>query len=403
MIIDGLLVGVQEVFAHNCGLNSAVSEPYVATIRDIHLYLTVDPDRQRFVMFKGGSIRVVGNRTSASEQAAFGFCPQPCPKEPDMERDDLLEAEPPSLNGAENEPDDLEFEDEQAEPVEAGPVPLDDALKVYLREIRKSPLLSADEERELAARKDLGDKGARERMIVSNLRLVVSIAKRYLDRGLPFLDLIEEGNLGLIRAVDRFKPAKGCRISTYATWWIRQSVERALMNQSRTVRLPVHISEDIRKMLRVTRQLAQMMDREPSPGEVAGFLGMEAGYLRRLRLLLQRNFSMERPMGQSSDYFMLDVIPDATSVSPSSLLEDLNKHELATRWLGELSGSERKILKRRFGLEDTAPQTLETIGNDFGVTRERIRQIESRALEKLRERVEAAEAVGSGTIPEEEE
>ncbi|HJV33940.1 sigma-70 family RNA polymerase sigma factor [Geomonas sp.] len=260
----------------------------------------------------------------------------------------------------------------------------DDAIKLYLREIQKTKLLSADEEKELAARIYKGDQAARERMIVSNLRLVVKIAKRYMNRGLPFLDLIEEGNLGLIKAVERFKLSKECRFSTYATWWIRQSIERALVNQSRTIRLPVHISDDINRMMRVTRELVQRMNREPSVKEVADALEVDISHVRKLMVLLKKTYSIERPLGDNNDYFLIDTIEDTSTVSPAALLEDLNKYELVSQWFDTLSESEKRILTLRFGLEDGEPQTLDTIGRDFGVTRERIRQIEAKALEKLR-------------------
>jgi RNA polymerase primary sigma factor len=266
----------------------------------------------------------------------------------------------------------------------------DDAIKLYLRDIQKTKLLSADEEKELAVRIDNGDKAARDRMIESNLRLVVKIAKRYINRGLPFLDLIEEGNLGLIKAVERFKIAKECRFSTYATWWIRQSIERALVNQSRTIRLPVHISDDINKMLRVSRELTQRMNYEPSVKDVALAMNSNQAYVRRLMLLLKRTYSIERPMGENSDYFLLDTIEDTSTVSPAELLENLNRYDHATTWFETLSENEKSILTLRFGLDDTEPQTLDTIGKSFGVTRERIRQIEAKALDKLKKVCEGA-------------
>jgi len=264
----------------------------------------------------------------------------------------------------------------------------DDAIKLYLREIQKTRLLSADEEKELAARIAKGEKAARDKMIESNLRLVVKIAKRYINRGLPFLDLIEEGNMGLIKAVERFKLSKECRFSTYATWWIRQSIERALVNQSRTIRLPVHVSDDINKMLRVTRDLSREMNREPSVKEVS--IGMDATipYVRRLMVLIKKTYSIDRLMGENSDYSLSDSIEDTSTVSPAELLENLNSYELIAEWFATLTDSEQKILTLRFGLDDKEPQTLDTIGRSFGVTRERIRQIESKSLEKLRKLLE---------------
>ncbi len=267
----------------------------------------------------------------------------------------------------------------------------DDAIKLYLREIQKTRLLSADDEKELASRISRGDKSARDRMIESNLRLVVKIAKRYINRGLPLLDLIEEGNMGLIKAVERFKISKECRFSTYATWWIRQSIERALVNQSRTVRLPVHVSDDINKMLRINRELVQKMDREPSVKEVASEMDVNPAYVRKLMVLLKKTFSIERPMGETSDYFLLDTIEDTSTVSPSDLLENTNKYDVVNTWFGTLSDNEKMILTLRFGLDDKEPQTLDTIGRSFGVTRERIRQIEAKALEKLRTNIESTQ------------
>ena len=275
----------------------------------------------------------------------------------------------------------------------------DDAIKHYLREIQKTSLLTPDEEKALARRIDLGDKAARDKMIESNLRLVVKIAKRYINRGLPFIDLIEEGNIGLIKAVERFKLSKECRFSTYATWWIRQSIERALVNQSRIIRLPVHVSDDINRMLKVTRILVQDLNREPTTKEVATKMEVNPSYVRRLMVLLKKTYSIEMPMGENSDYFLIDTIEDTSNHSPATLLEDINKFELVSEWLRELSENEQKIIAMRFGLEDKEPQTLDTIGRSFGVTRERIRQIEAKSLEKLRKMLQQSEAKGSAEIP----
>ena len=319
--------------------------------------------------------------------------------------DDDVNLETPE-DFADNEPDPLIFEEtspdqataeEEEEEVEEEEAKVffeghyDDAIKHYLREIQKTTLLTADEEKELAARIDDGDKSARDKMIECNLRLVVKIAKRYINRGLPFLDLIEEGNLGLIKAVERFKLSKECRFSTYATWWIRQSIERALVNQSRTIRLPVHVSDDINRMLKVTRELIHKLNREPTIKEVATQMGANIIYVRRLMVLLKKTYSIERPMGENNDYFLIDTIEDTSSVSPALLLEDINKFELVSKWLESLSENEQKIISMRFGLQDKDPQTLDTIGRSFGVTRERIRQIEAKSLDKLRKLVEQSE------------
>jgi len=309
---------------------------------------------------------------------------------------DLMPDEPGLASDVSDEPDPdaLDFE-EEAEEEDEIKVPevehFDDAIKLYLREIQKTRLLTADEEKELAQRIAKGEKPARDKMIESNLRLVVKIAKRYINRGLPFLDLIEEGNLGLIKAVERFKLSKECRFSTYATWWIRQSIERALVNQSRTIRLPVHVSDDINKMLRVTRELVHRMNCEPTVKEVAAEMQVNSTYVRRLMVLLKKTYSIERPMGENNDYFLIDTIEDTSTVSPSELLEDLNKYDLIAAWFETLSDNEKRILTLRFGLDDKEPQTLDTIGRSFGVTRERIRQIEAKSLEKLKKMVESTQ------------
>ncbi|MDT8421201.1 MAG: sigma-70 family RNA polymerase sigma factor [Desulfuromonadales bacterium] len=259
-----------------------------------------------------------------------------------------------------------------------------DAIKLYLKEIQKSTLLTAAEERELAEKIARGDMAARDRMIESNLRLVVKISKRYMNRGLPFLDLIEEGNMGLIKAVERFKVSKGCRFSTYATWWVRQSIERALVNQSRTIRLPVHVADDINKLVKISRELLQKLKREPTTEEIAEAMGVEPAYVSRMSVLLKKTYSIEHPMGDNSDYSLIDTIEDKNIADPETLIEDLDRYAHVAEWLDSLSENEREILALRFGLDDREPQTLDTIGQQFGVTRERIRQIEAKSLEKLR-------------------
>jgi len=262
----------------------------------------------------------------------------------------------------------------------------DDALKFYLHEIKKTKLLSAGEEKGLAVRIGNGDMSARDQMIISNLRLVVKMAKRYLNRGLPFLDLIEEGNLGLIKAVDRFDIAKECRFSTYATWWIRQSIERAIVNQSRTVRLPVHVSDELGKMARVNRDLVRKLSREPSIKEEADSLDTDVAHVSKLMVLLKKTYSIEQPMGEA-DFSLADIIEDTNYVSPVELFEDLNNYRRVSEGFEILTETEKSILALRFGLDDEEPQTLETIGKIYGVTRERIRQIEAKSLSKLRELV----------------
>jgi len=293
------------------------------------------------------------------------------------------------LTEDEQEPDneslaEVEHEEEEKESAEDYEDFSMDAIKLYLKDIQKTNLLTAEQERALARLIDQGDMAARDRMIESNLRLVVKIAKRYMNRGLPFLDLIEEGNLGLIKAVERFKLSKECRFSTYATWWIRQSIERALVNQSRTIRLPVHVSDDINKLIKVTRELVRVLNREPQVKEVAEAMGVEPAYVRRLMVLLKKTYSIEHPMGENNDYSLIDTIEDTSVVSPLDLSEWLNKYQIIIDMLATLNDNEKEIIALRFGLDDRDPQTLDTIGRQFGVTRERIRQIEAKSLDKLR-------------------
>ncbi|MEA3361789.1 MAG: sigma-70 family RNA polymerase sigma factor [Thermodesulfobacteriota bacterium] len=263
-----------------------------------------------------------------------------------------------------------------------------DAIKLYLKEIQKSQLLTAADERELAGLIAQGDSAARERMIESNLRLVVKIAKRYMNRGLPFLDLIEEGNMGLIKAVEKFKVSKECRFSTYATWWIRQSIERSIVNQSRTIRLPVHVADDINKLIKISRELVQRLKRDPEVDEIAEAMGTDANHVRRMMTLVKKTYSIEHPMGEGEDYSLIDTIEDKKLADPGSKVEDLDRFAHVLEWMDDLTENEREILAMRFGLEDRDPQTLDTIGQKFGVTRERIRQIEAKSLTKLRKSME---------------
>jgi RNA polymerase primary sigma factor len=282
-------------------------------------------------------------------------------------------------------PDDDDIEDDVDEEIPLAELErFDDAIKIYLRDIQRTPLLNAATEKELARKIEQGDEDARNKMIESNLRLVVKIAKRYINRGLAFLDLIEEGNLGLIKSVQRFDLTKECRFSTYATWWIRQSIERALINQSRTIRLPVHISDDIGRMIRATRKLSHELNREPTAEEIAGAMKVKVLHVRRLSTLLRHTCSIEAPIGDGNDFSLIDTIEDVSMPSPTVLLENINIFELITEHFNKLSEHEQKILTLRFGLNDTEPQTLDIIGQQFGVTRERIRQIEAKSLEKLR-------------------
>ena len=268
---------------------------------------------------------------------------------------------------------------------------VEDAIRLYLREIRETPLLTADEEKELSTRYAAGDLASRDRLIEANLRLVVSIAKRYKNHALPLIDLIEEGNLGLIKAVERFRPEKGFRFSTYASWWIRQAIERALVNQGRTVRLPVHVAGELSKMLRTARDLGQELDREPTAMEIANTLEKPLSYVQHLQELNTRNCSLEKPLGAEGDYQLLDTLADTSGATPHSRLDSEDLSGQIAAWIASLSEHEREILVLRFGLNDDEPQTLEAIGRRFGVTRERIRQIEVRSLAKLRKASKGAD------------
>ena len=259
-----------------------------------------------------------------------------------------------------------------------------DLLKLYLNELRKSSLLSAEEERSLAKRILRGDEEARKKMIESNLRLVVKIAKRYLFRGLPLSDLIEEGNIGLIKAVERFSPAKKSRFSTYAAWWIRQSIERALANQAHIIRLPMHISSDLNKLARVVRSLFNRLKREPSNEEVARMMKLKPDYIENLKNLVYKTYSIETPIGKGTDYSLKNTIHDEDSDRPIFLIENIERFEKVSSWLEQLSEYEKRVIVLRYGLDDGDPQTLEAIGKRFGITRERVRQVEAKALEKLR-------------------
>jgi RNA polymerase primary sigma factor len=295
--------------------------------------------------------------------------------------------EPDALEPGELRDPEGELEEDEQEELEIKGAAVEqpsDAFKLYLRDIQRTKLLSAEEERALALRIEAGDQAARDLMIVSNLRLVVKIAKRYLNRGLPFLDLIEEGNLGLIKAVGRFEVAKGFRFSTYATWWIRQSVDRALMNQAHTIRLPVHVAEGISKLYRVTHRFRDQMNRDPTITEVAEALEVDESQVRRLRVLMMKTYSIDQPIGEYSDFSLADTIEDTSALSPVDQIDGHHAYERVSTLLEDFSDAEKKILTLRFGLDDNEPQTLEAIGQSFGLTRERIRQIESSTLLKLR-------------------
>ena len=263
-------------------------------------------------------------------------------------------------------------------------VSTEDPVRMYLKEIGKVPLLSADEETELAKRMEKGDEMAKKRLAEANLRLVVSIAKRYVGRGMLFLDLIQEGNLGLIKAVEKFDYRKGYKFSTYATWWIRQAITRAIADQARTIRIPVHMVENINKLVRVQRQLLQKLGREPSADEIAAEMKIPVERVREILKISQEPVSLETPIGEEEDSHLGDFIQDDNGPVPFDATVSSLLKEQITEALGTLTDREQKVLRLRFGLDDGRARTLEEVGKEFNVTRERIRQIEAKALRKLR-------------------
>ena len=262
--------------------------------------------------------------------------------------------------------------------------PTNDPVRMYLKEIGKVRLLTAAEEVQLAKRIEKGDMTAKSRLVEANLRLVVSIAKKYVGRGMLFLDLIQEGNLGLIRAVEKFDYKKGYKFSTYATWWIRQAITRAIADQARTIRIPVHMVETINKLIRVQRQLLQKLGREPTPDEIAKYMEITSEKVREIMKISQDPVSLETPIGEEEDSHLGDFIEDSEVEAPSDAASFTMLQEQLGEVLNSLNERERKVIQLRFGLQDGHPRTLEEVGREFGVTRERIRQIESKTLSKLR-------------------
>lgn len=260
-----------------------------------------------------------------------------------------------------------------------------DATQMYLNEIGFSPLLSAEEEVHYARLARKGDEMGRRRMIESNLRLVVKISRRYVNRGLSLLDLIEEGNLGLIRAVEKFDPERGFRFSTYATWWIRQTIERAIMNQTRTIRLPIHVVKELNVYLRAARELAQKLDHEPTAEDIAELLDKPVADVKRMLKLNERVTSVDTPLGPNSDKSILDTIADERMEDPGTELQNDDIQSNLSQWIEELPEKQREVLSRRFGLRGYEPSTLEDVGREIGLTRERVRQIQVEALKRLRE------------------
>ncbi|MBE6112158.1 MAG: RNA polymerase sigma factor RpoD [Peptococcaceae bacterium] len=263
-------------------------------------------------------------------------------------------------------------------------VGIDDPVRMYLKEIGRVPLLSAEEEVELAKRMEQGDEEAKKKLAEANLRLVVSIAKRYVGRGMLFLDLIQEGNLGLIKAVEKFDYGKGFKFSTYATWWIRQAITRAIADQARTIRIPVHMVETINKLIRVSRQLLQELGRDPSPEEIAAAMEIPVERVREIQKVAQEPVSLETPIGEEEDSHLGDFIEDEDAPAPAEAASYILLKEQLESVLDTLTPREEKVLRLRFGLDDGRSRTLEEVGQEFGVTRERIRQIEAKALRKLR-------------------
>ncbi|CAH1214022.1 RNA polymerase sigma factor SigA [Paenibacillus plantiphilus] len=281
----------------------------------------------------------------------------------------------------EREHDEFSFDDDLALPPG---IKINDPVRMYLKEIGRVPLLSADDEIELAKRIELGDEEAKRRLAEANLRLVVSIAKRYVGRGMLFLDLIQEGNMGLIKAVEKFDFTKGFKFSTYATWWIRQAITRAIADQARTIRIPVHMVETINKLVRVSRQLLQELGREPSPEEIAAEMDLSTEKVREIMKIAQEPVSLETPIGEEDDSHLGDFIEDQEALAPADAAAyELLKEQLEDV-LDTLTEREENVLRLRFGLDDGRTRTLEEVGKVFGVTRERIRQIEAKALRKLR-------------------
>jgi len=284
----------------------------------------------------------------------------------------------------EEEPDGKDEEEVEIDLSVPEGVSIDDPVRMYLKEIGRVPLLTADEEVALAKRMEQGDEEAQKRLAEANLRLVVSIAKRYVGRGMLFLDLIQEGNLGLIKAVEKFDYSKGYKFSTYATWWIRQAITRAIADQARTIRIPVHMVETINKLIRVSRQLLQKLGREPTPEEIAKEMEISVDRVREIMKIAQEPVSLETPIGEEEDSHLGDFIEDQDAPAPADAASFMLLKEQLEEVLDTLTPREEKVLRLRFGLDDGRARTLEEVGQNFGVTRERIRQIEAKALRKLR-------------------
>ena len=306
----------------------------------------------------------------------------------DSDDEDLDDDEDEDIEDIDEDFDDDENEDSLSKvknlAVDIKGINVDDPVKMYLKEIGKISLLTAEEEVELAQRMENGDVFAKRRLAEANLRLVVSIAKRYVGRGMQFLDLIQEGNLGLMKAVEKFDYTRGFKFSTYATWWIRQAITRAIADQARTIRIPVHMVETINKLVRIERQLIQALGRDPTNEEIAKEMGIDVEKVREVRKIAQEPVSLETPIGEEEDSHLGDFIEDETAVAPDEAANFTMLREQLDEILSTLNHRERKVLELRFGLTDGTPRTLEEVGKEFNVTRERIRQIEAKALRKLK-------------------
>lgn len=296
---------------------------------------------------------------------------------------EVLESMGIEVIGDPNEADEVEEELDLDLTIPEG-IAIDDPVRMYLKEIGKVPLLSSEEEIELANRIEQGDQRAKKKLAEANLRLVVSIAKRYVGRGMLFLDLIQEGNLGLIKAVEKFDYRKGFKFSTYATWWIRQAITRAIADQARTIRIPVHMVETINKLIRVQRQLLQELGRDPFPEEISRVMDLPVDKVREIQKIAQEPVSLETPIGEEEDSHLGDFIPDDDALAPAEAAAFTMLKEQLINVLDTLTPREEKVLRLRFGLDDGRARTLEEVGKEFNVTRERIRQIEAKALRKLR-------------------
>jgi len=273
-----------------------------------------------------------------------------------------------------------------------------DSVNIYFNSIKRFELLTKKDERDLAKRVVKGDMDARRRMIESNLRLVVNIAKHYMNRGLSFPDLIEEGNIGLIKSVERFKPSRGCKFSTYATYWIRQTIDRAIANQANTIRLPIHITTDLSKLSRASRELNSTLNREPSVTELSEKSGLSGRYVKKLTGINRKSYSLDTPVSDEGEQTMLDRLEDENAVSPMEAVDEAIRTALVNGWIDRLDENERKIIRLRFGLEGEEAMTLEGVGKTFGITRERVRQIEAKALNKLRKMVEETDIAFSDVL-----